>query len=58
VTFLHGFKHGGLGFGGRSVDLVSEDDVGKDGAFDKFKLTFSGLTVFLNNVSSLKYRPA
>ena len=39
ALFLHGFEQGGLRLGRRAVDLVSQNDVGEDGAFDELKLS-------------------
>ena len=40
-VLLHGFEHGGLGFGGSAVDFVGEDDVGEYGAFGEFEGAFA-----------------
>lgn len=38
LLLLHGFEQRRLGFGGRSVDLVSEQDVGKNGTLAQREL--------------------
>ncbi len=38
LAFLHGLEQRALGFRGRAVDLVGQDQLGKDGAAVKFEL--------------------
>ena len=51
AVFLHRFEHGRLRFGGGAVDLVGEDDVGKNGTLDEFELAATALT-FLKDVGA------
>ena len=46
--FLHRFKHRGLSLCGGAVDFVSQNNVGEQRAFDKFKFPFSGCRVLEN----------
>ena len=45
LVFLHGFQQGGLGFGRGTIDLISQNDIGKHRARHKAKLpAFIGFT--------------
>jgi len=48
---LHCLEQSGLGFGGRTVDFVGEQNVGEHGAFDKSK-TASTMFVFVEDVGA------
>ena len=40
LTLLHGFEQSGLGFRRGAVDLIREDDIGKDGSSPKDEIAF------------------
>jgi hypothetical protein len=47
--FLHGLEQGRLGFGGRAVDFVSEDQIGKDWSAVKHEFSASAFGIGLKN---------
>ncbi len=42
LAFVHGFEQGGLGLGRRAVDLIGQQDIGKNRPTLEFKLLFDG----------------
>ena len=52
VLFLHRFEQGGLRFGRRAVDFVSEDDLREDGTLLEDKFATASLGVFLNDLGA------
>ena len=48
----HGFKQSGLRFGRRAIDLVGEQDIGKNRAGHKRPCPMAGSGIFLDNVGS------
>ena len=52
LAFLHGFEEGGLGFGGRAVDFVGEDDVVEEWSGYEAEFALSGGAIFLEDVGA------
>ena len=51
AMFLHRFQHGGLRLGGRAIDLVGQDDVGKKRPLHELELAPAGF-VLLDDVGA------
>jgi hypothetical protein len=49
LPLLHGFEQGGLGLGRGPVDLVGQDDVGEQRAFQELELAVPRAAVFLDD---------
>jgi hypothetical protein len=52
LLLLHGLQQGGLGLGGRAVDLVGEQDVGEDRPTDEDGHALAGGVVLLDDVGA------
>ena len=52
LMLLHGFQQRGLGFGGRAVDFVGEDHVGKDRTADEAEGAAAGGLVFFDDLGA------
>src|ERR1041384_1776538 len=51
-VLLHGLEEGGLGLGGRAVDLVGEDEVGEDRALEEAEDAAAGGVVFFEDLGA------
>ncbi len=56
LVFLHCFKQSGLGFGRRSIDLISQDHIGKDRPANEPNAAPAGGLILLNHLRASDIR--
>ena len=52
VSFLHGFKECGLGFGWRAVNFVGKQHIGEERSGDELETASAGFRVILENIGA------